>query len=268
MKKQDNMPPCIILCGGQGTRLRDVTELLPKPMVSIGSQPILWHIMKTYAAYGVKRFILCLGYKREIFINYFLNYHEHSADITISLGKEKNIQYHNSHEEEDWIVTLADTGADTQTGGRLYKAAKYLKDSDQDFFFTYGDAVADINIEELYKFHKKNNKEITMSAIHPPGRFGEIRLEQTNIVGFHEKPQTEEGLINGGYMVLKKTFIDKFMNNNPMLVFEDKPITSAVKDKQISAFTHNGFWQCMDTPREYQLLNNYWNSDNAPWKIW
>ena len=268
MRTPGIMPPCIILCGGMGTRLRDVTELLPKPMVPVGIQPIIWHIMKTYAHYGVNRFILCLGYKREVFIDYFLNYHERSTDITIKIGKNRDITYHNSHGEEGWEVTLANTGLKSQTGGRLYLASKYLEDKDEDFFFTYGDAVADIDIKKLYDYHKQENKDITVSAVHPAGRFGVMRVKDNNVEGFHEKPQTEKGLINGGFMVLKKTFIKKYMCADQMLVFEVNPMKIAVSEKQMSAYLHKGFWQCMDTQREHQLLNNLWDEGNALWKVW
>jgi len=260
--------PCIILCGGKGTRLRDVTELLPKPMVPIGTQPILWHIMKSYASYGVKRFILCLGYKRENFINYFLNYHERSTDITIKLGKDKNITYHSSHGEEDWEVTLAFTGTDTMTGGRVFKASKYLKESDKNFFLTYGDAVADIDIFKLYKFHCVNNKNITITAIRPGGRFGVVKLDGSSVDGFHEKPKSEGDLINGGFMVLKHSFVNEYLEEDDSLVFEQKPMQSAANDNQMSGYVHDGFWQCMDIQREYEYLNELWNNGEAPWKIW
>jgi glucose-1-phosphate cytidylyltransferase len=268
MDTKNQMPPCMILCGGMGTRLRDVTELLPKPMVPVGEQPIIWHIMKTYAAYGVKRFILCLGYKREVFIDYFLNYHERQTDVTIKLGKDKEITYHSSHGEEDWEVTLAFTGVNCMTGGRVYRGSRYLNNDDESFFLTYGDAVADVDIEKLLLLHDNENKDITVTAVHPAGRFGEMRLQDRDVIGFHEKPQTEKGLINGGFMVLKKSFINKYMTDNPQIIFEQDPMGSAVKDKQMVAYTHNGFWQCMDTQREHQILNDYWNEKRAPWKIW
>lgn len=259
------MPPCMILCGGQGTRLREITELLPKPLVPIGPQPILWHIMKSYAAFGVKRFILCLGYKKEAFVDYFLNYHERLTDITITLGKNKNIVYHSSHGEEDWEVTLVDTGDKTMTGGRIFKASKYLHKIDKDFFLTYGDAVANINIKNLYNHHKTKNKEITITAIHPKGRFGVINLKNENVISFSEKPAVETDLINGGFMVIKKSFINKYLQDQSSLTFEQEPLKNAVKNKQMSAFVHEGFWQCMDIQREHELLNKLWDEGNAPW---
>jgi glucose-1-phosphate cytidylyltransferase len=265
-KKTDReMPPAVILCGGYGTRLREVTEQLPKPMVPIGPQPILWHIMKTYASFGVKRFILCLGYKREIFIDYFLHYHAHVGDVTIKLGKGEHIAYHNFHQEEDWEVTLADTGLDDQTGSRIYKASKYLNEN-ENFFLTYGDAVADINIADLYEYHLKHKKSITITAVRPPGRFGEISIGPDNIVqGFAEKPQTSNGYVNGGFMVVNKKIINTYLSSEDQ-PFECIPIQSAAQNQDLTAFCHNGYWQCMDTAREYQLLIKLWNSGEAPWK--
>lgn len=260
-----NMPPAMILCGGQGTRLRDLTEVLPKPMVPVGFQPIVWHIMKTYASFGVRRFILCLGYKRESFIDYFLSYHARGCDITLGLGREGKIQYHGSHGEEDWEVTLADTGEKTMTGARVARAAKYLRPEDKDVFLTYGDGLANIDINKLYKHHQSHEMALTVSAVHPAGRFGEMKLESDRVTGFHEKPQTEAGLINGGYMVLRKKFIEKYLNTSQELILEQEPMRSAAQHGQMSAFVHEGFWQCMDTAREHQMLTQLWESGKAPW---
>ena len=266
---QTCMPPTMILCGGQGTRLRDVTELLPKPMVPVGPQPIVWHIMKTYASFGVRRFILCLGYKRETFIDYFLNYHARATDITVKLGQKKQITYHGSYGEEDWEVTLVDTGDKTMTGGRIARAAKYLKDADEDFFLTYGDAVSDVNISALLKQHKLGNKGLTVTAVHPAGRFGEMNIVGDDVVGFDEKPQTEDGFINGGFMVMKKAAAHKYLSTASELVFEQEPARDILADSEMQAYKHDGFWQCMDTQREHALLNKLWDSGNAPWtKNW
>lgn len=266
---QEKLPPLIILCGGQGTRLRNVTELLPKPMVQIGSQPIVWHIMKTYAAFGVKRFILCLGYKREAFIEYFLNYHAIATDITIKLGRKQNITYHGSNGEEDWEVTLADTGDSAMTGCRVFRASRYLKDRDENFFLTYGDAVANVDISGLYQSHLENKKLMTVTAVHPAGRFGEMTFSNGIVSGFHEKPQTGDGFINGGYMVVKRDFISSYLEDDNGLTLEDAPMRSAVRDGEMAAFEHDGFWQCMDTSREFNMLNEMWLSGNAPWtKNW
>ena len=268
MKKlnEKTMPPCMILCGGLGSRLRDVTELLPKPMVPIGPQPIVWHIMKTYASFGVRRFILCLGYKSEVFIDYFLNYHERMSDFTISLNKNKKIVYHRSHhDEEDWEVTLAFTGIKTMTGGRVYQASKYLREQDTDFFLTYGDAVANVNFQKLYETHKRNNREITVTAVSPPNRYGILSIEEDAVTQFTEKPHSDKDLINGGFMVLKQTFVKKYIPDDTSIVFEKQPMMNAVADNQMSASFHSGFWQCMDVQREHEMLNKLWDQGNAPW---
>ena len=268
-KNKDLMPPAIILCGGQGTRLRDVTELLPKPMVPVGPQPIIWHIMKSYAAFGVKRFILCLGYKRETFIDYFINYHARATDITIKLNQKNQITYHGTSGEEDWEVTLVDTGDKTMTGGRIARAAKYLKDSDKEFFLTYGDAVSDVDIAALLKQHRLEDKLLTVTAVHPAGRFGEMSIADNKVVGFDEKPQTEDGFINGGFMLMNKDSIDKYLSTSVDLIFEQEPMRAILADGEMQAYKHNGFWQCMDTAREHALLNQLWDSGSAPWtKNW
>lgn len=269
MDIKNTMPPAMILCGGQGTRLRDVTELLPKPMVPVGPQPIVWHIMKNYAAFGVKRFILCLGYKREVFINYFMNYHARATDITIRFGQKNKITYHGTYGEEDWEVTLVDTGDKTMTGGRVTRAAKYLKDTDEDFFLTYGDAVADINISASLEKHRLGDKSLTVTAVHPAGRFGEMSIDNDKVVGFHEKPQTEDGFINGGFMVMETQAVGKYLSPAADLVFEQKPMRKILADGEMQVYKHDGFWQCMDTQREHALLNQLWDSGNAPWaKNW
>ncbi len=264
------MPPVMILCGGQGTRLRDVTELLPKPMVPVGPQPILWHIMKSYAAFGVTRFILCLGYKREAFTNYFLNYHARASDITIKLGKEQEIIYHGSHGEEEWEVTLADTGDRTMTGGRIARAAKYLKPEDKEFFLTYGDAVADIDIGAELQQHRKLGKALTVAAVHPAGRFGQLTMDDAhNVERFEEKPQAEQGFINGGYMIADRSLPERYLSTDESLVFETGPMNKILADSEMTAYPHDGFWQCMDTAREHAMLNELWDQRVAPWvKFW
>lgn len=261
----NEMPPLMILCGGKGTRLRDVTELLPKPMVPIGEQPILWHIMRSYAAFGVKRFILCLGYKRECFVDYFLNFQANSSDLTVRLGHHQSITYHDQAVEADWEVTLANTGIDTMTGGRVAIAAKHLKPTDTTFFLTYGDAVSDIDIAASLALHRRAGKQITVAAVHPEGRFGEIHLKDGQVHGFEEKPARVEGHINGGFMVLEKSFVSRYLETDKDLFFEQAPMRQAIADNQMAAFPHDGFWQCMDTPREYQLLNELWKNGTAPW---
>lgn len=268
--ENNGMPPAMILCGGQGTRLRDVTELLPKPMVPIGPQPIVWHIMKGYASFGVRRFILCLGYKREAFINYFLNYHARATDITLRLGERSEVTYHGGHGEEDWEVTLADTGDRTMTGGRIARAAKYLKEEDENFFLTYGDAVADINMDALLSTHREADKLLTVSAVHPAGRFGDLVMDDAGTVQtFREKPKTEAGVINGGFMVARREMVGQYLSTSGDLVFEQEPMNRIVDAGQMGAYEHTGFWQCMDTSREHAMLTDLWNSGQAPWaRVW
>ena len=210
MQKKE-MPPVMILCGGKGTRLREVTELLPKPMVPIGEQPILWHIMKIYAAFGCRRFILCLGYKREAFVDFFTNYHLRMSDATITLGHDPTITFHESVPESDWEVTLVGTGLDTMTGGRVARAAKYLRPEDHTFFLTYGDGVADVDIAAVLAAHKRAKRLITVTAVHPPARFGEMILKGNRVAAFEEKPLRSTGYINGGYMVLDRAFVTKYL---------------------------------------------------------
>ncbi len=264
-----DMPPVMILCGGKGTRLRDVTELLPKPLVPIGEYPIVWHVMKSYAAFGVKRFILCLGYKREEFVDYFLNYRSRVNDITVHLGNHGSIEIHANDHHEDWQVTLANTGLETMTGGRILRAGKYLQPQDEDFFLTYGDGVADLNVAEELDFHRRHQKLLTCTAVHPAARFGELQLADDQVLRFEEKPAQVDGYINGGFMVLKKVFLQKYLLENNDQFFEMEPMRKAVHDGQMIAFRHEGFWQCMDNPREYQLLNELWQKGQAPWtKYW
>lgn len=265
-KHAPDMPPVVLLCGGQGTRLRDVAELVPKPMVQVGPHPIVWHIMKMYAAHGVKRFILCLGYKREVFIDYFMNYHARAADVTLRLGKVNDVVYHATQDAIDWEVTLADTGDRTMTGGRVARASKYLKPEDKEFFLTYGDAVSDVDISAALAFHRKNAKALTVTAVHPAGRFGEMHLDDAGqVLGFSEKPQTEQGFINGGFMVANREILDRYLNMDSGLVFEQEPMQAIQKDGEMSAYRHHGFWQCMDNAREYQLLNDLWDNGQRPW---
>lgn len=264
------MPPVIILCGGQGTRLREVTELLPKPMVPIGEYPIVWHIMKCYAAFGVRKFILCLGYKQETFIDYFANYRLRNSDLRITLGTQSKIEYLNANTENDWEITLARTGLNTMTGGRVRQAMKYLPDNQREFFLTYGDGVADIDIGKLLDFHRNSGKLLTLSAVHPAARFGKMELDGDTVTGFSEKTGGGAEYINGGYMVVNTEFIGRFLNNNDAdCFFEQRPVSEAVAAGETAAYRHEGFWQCMDNPREYALLNNLWRQKRTPWtKYW
>ena len=264
-----NNMAAMILCGGKGTRLRDVTELLPKPMVPIGEQPILWHIMKSYAAFGVRKFILCLGYKREVIADYFVNYQMRTSDATVTLGRAPQITFHNETDESGWEVTLAGTGLESMTGERVFRAAKYLPEDQEDFFLTYGDGVADLDIAALYNHHRQSGKLLTISAVHPEPRFGEMLLDGDTVRGFEEKPPQADGYINGGFMVMNRNFIPRYLADDPAQFLERTPMARCAADGQMQAYRHEGYWQCMDNQREYHLLNDLWNSGNAPWtKYW
>ncbi len=254
----------IILCGGLGTRLREETEYRPKPMVPIGGQPILWHIMKSYAKHGFKDFVLCLGYKGEVIKDYFRNYLWNRSDVTLKLGRNPQITYHNSHEEEDWTVTLLETGQNTQTGGRLQRAMQHI--GPEDVLFTYGDGLTDSDISASVKFHQQQKALVTLTAVQPAGRFGELSLEGDLVNSFQEKPLQETGFINGGYMVLDKSVVEYLTGD--ACSFEQEPLQTIAKANKMSAYIHQGFWQCMDTYREQQMLDKMWNEGTAPWRTW
>ena len=254
----------VIFCGGLGTRLREETEFRPKPMVPIGERPILWHIMKTYARYGHKEFILCLGYKGEVIKEYFRNYHWNTSDVTLSLGPRPDINYLNQHDEEDWVVTMIDTGQATQTGGRLKRILPFIKDDN--FLLTYGDGVTDSDINKSIAFHKQQQKILTITAVHPASRFGDLEIRGTIVSAFKEKVEKQASFINGGFFVVNKK-IGNYLTDDTC-VFEQEPLNRLASEEQIVAYLHGGFWQCMDTYREQQLLTAMWNSGKAPWKVW
>ena len=254
----------VILCGGLGTRLREETEFRPKPMVPIGERPILWHIMKSYAHHGFTQFVLCLGYKGETIKEYFRNYQWNTSDVTLKLGARPQIKYHNQHSEEDWTVTLVDTGQTTQTGGRLKRVLPHI-DSDT-FLLTYGDGVTDSNIRESVRFHRRHRSLLTITAVQPPGRFGDLVLEGDAVTGFQEKPMHGENYINGGFFVVDKR-IGEYLTDDGC-VLEQEPMSRLAREGKLRAYKHAGFWQCMDTYREQQLLTGLWNSGRAPWKVW
>ncbi len=255
----------VILCGGLGTRLREETEYRPKPMVPVGGRPILWHIMKHYAHHGHREFVLCLGYKGEVIKDYFRNYHWNTSDVTLRLGRVPKITYHTHHDEEDWTVTLLDTGLETQTGGRLRRALAHIED--ERFLFTYGDGVTDSPINESIAFHQAHGATATLTAVRPSGRFGELAMDGTTITAFSEKPEREQAFISGGFMVLNRA-IGNYLEGADSCVFEKSPLERLAREGQLKAYQHHGFWQCMDTYREQQLLEKMWTSGNAPWKTW
>ena len=249
----------IILAGGFGTRFSEYTNTIPKPMISIGGKPILWHIMQTYAKFGHKDFYLALGYKAELIKDYFLNYRSLNANFTIELGSG-NILSHQL-DQVDWKVTLVDTGDKTMTGGRLKRMKEFI--GDEPFMLTYGDGVTDINLDEVLKFHRSHGKLVTMSAVRPAARFGELELEGDVVRSFKEKPQMHEGWINGGFFIIEPKFFD-FIDDDSTLL-EREPLEKATKLGELMAYKHKGFWHCMDTKRDHDLLESLWRS-GAPWK--
>jgi glucose-1-phosphate cytidylyltransferase len=255
----------VILCGGLGTRLREETEYRPKPMVPIGGRPILWHIMKHYALHGHKEFILCLGYKGEVIKDYFLNYQQNTSDLTLKLGATPSVTYHTQHAEEDWTVTLLDTGLETQTGGRLRKALQHI--TDETFMLTYGDGVSAHDINASVAFHRRHGGIATVTAVNPAGRFGELAMDGETVTGFHEKPDREKAFISGGFFVLNRSVGD-YLGSEDGCVFEREPLERLSVEGELKAFCHDGFWQCMDTHREQMMLEKMWQSGDAPWKVW
>jgi glucose-1-phosphate cytidylyltransferase len=254
--------PVVILCGGMGTRLREETEYKPKPMVEIGGRPILWHIMKIYAHYGFREFIICLGYKGAMIKEYFLNYEVMCNDCTVHLGKENMISYQSHHEEQNFKVSLVETGLNTMTGGRIKRIESFIKTDN--FMVTYGDGLADINIKELIKFHNSHGKLATLTATLAQSRYGILNLSENNQVqSFREK--VEKDWINGGFFVFNRKLFD-YLDND--CVLERAPLEKLATDGQLMAFSHEGFWIGMDTYREYEMLNNMWDLGNAPWKVW
>jgi len=252
----------VILAGGLGTRLSEETALKPKPMVEVGGMPILWHIMKSYSYHGVNDFIVCLGYKGYVIKEFFANYFLHMSDVTFDM-EHNSMEVHQAA-AEPWRVTLVNTGVKTMTGGRLKRVAKYL--DEDDFCFTYGDGVSDIDIGALIKFHKSHGTLATVTSVQPPGRFGSLEINGTVVTGFIEKPHGDGGMINGGFFVLSPKVIDYI--DDDITTWEQEPLKNLAHMGQLSAFNHNGFWQPMDTLRDKILLEKLWLDGNAPWKVW
>ena len=253
----------VILAGGLGTRISEETHLKPKPMIEIGGKPILWHIMKMYSAHGVNDFVICCGYKGYVIKEYFANYFLHMSDVTFDM--EHNSMEVHHRKAEPWRLTLVDTGDETLTGGRLKRVADYVKNEDA-FCFTYGDGVSDVDITKEIAFHKQHKKLATVTAVQPPGRYGALQLNGSNVEGFSEKPRGDGGLINGGFFVLSPKCIDLIADDQSS--WEGEPLVRLASDGQLMAFEHNGFWQPMDTLREKNLLEDLWAAGKAPWKIW
>ncbi|MFW9856159.1 MAG: glucose-1-phosphate cytidylyltransferase [Candidatus Thorarchaeota archaeon] len=260
----------VILCGGKGTRIREVSDNIPKPMVPIGNYPILWHIMNLYAYYGYNDFVLCLGHLSWQIKNYFLNFKAKIGDFTLHLDKPWDIEYQNNLKMDcDWKITFAETGENAETGARIFKIQRYVKNDDH-FMMTYGDGLSDVNIRELIKFHLSHGKVGTVTGVRPTGRFGEIEVGDHNqVLTFHEKPQTTGGRINGGFFVFDTKRISKYLADRESLNFERESLKQLAQDGNLMMFPHDGFWQPMDTYREYKLLNDLWKEGmmkgDVPW---
>ncbi len=254
----------VLLAGGFGTRISEETTLTPKPLIEIGGKPILWHIMKMYSAHGIRDFVICCGYKGYLIKEYFANYFLHTSDVTFDIQRnEMEVHQRNA---EPWRVTLIDTGEETMTGGRLKRIASYLEE-EEIFCLTYGDGVSDVNITELIKFHRDHGLQATITAIHPPGRFGALDIHSDQrVTSFKEKPIGDGGMINGGFFVLSPKVLD--LIEGDQTTWEREPLELLAKADQLKAYRHEGFWQCMDTLRDKKLLAELWNSGKAPWKVW
>jgi len=249
----------MILAGGLGTRLAEFTEMIPKPMVPVGGKPILWHIMRLYAAFGHRDFLVALGYKANLVKDYFLNYYSLSSDFTVELGT--GAVEHHASDQVDWRVTLADTGLETMTGGRVRRLRQWV--GSETCFLTYGDGVADVDLAALLEFHQAHGKMVTVTAVHPGARFGELGLEEDRVVTFKEKPQVGQGWINGGFFVLEPGFFDLIEGDQTVL--EKEPLERAAAAGELMAYRHDGFWHCMDTKRDRDVLEDLWRSGEAPW---
>jgi len=253
----------VILAGGLGTRISEETDLKPKPMIEIGGKPILWHIMKMYSVHNVHEFIICCGYKGYVIKEYFANYFLHQSDVTFDMSNNTMEVHH--ERAEPWKVTLVDTGEDSMTGGRLKHIEKYIE-NEEEFFFTYGDGVSDLNITESLNFHRSHNKLATLTATYPPGRFGALDIIEGQISRFKEKPKGDGALINGGFFVLSPKVLEYIENHST--IWEQHPINQLAEDGELMAFEHHGFWQPMDTLRDKNYLEELWSKQKAPWKVW
>ena len=255
------MLKAVILAGGLGTRISEESHIRPKPMIEIGGRPILWHIMKIYSSHGINDFIICCGYRGYLIKEYFANYFLHMSDVTFDMANNK-MKVHRQR-AEDWNVTLIDTGELTQTGGRVKRIQDYLNET---FCLTYGDGLSDINIKKLVKFHKDQGCEATISAVQPSGRFGALEVEENRVTKFLEKPRGDGQWVNGGFMVCEPSIINRITNDETIL--EKRPLIGLAKDKKLAVLKHNGFWAAMDTLRDKKYLDDLWESNAAPWKIW
>lgn len=255
----------VILCGGAGTRLREETEFRPKPMVNIGPRPILWHIMKYFSQFGFNDFVLALGYKGEMIKNYFCHYELMNNDVTIELGQPEKMHIHHSHDEAGWKITLADTGEKTLKGARLKRVERYI--ADETFMMTYGDGIADVDINALLAFHRAHGKLVTVTGINPASRFGELKIDGDQVSSFSEKPQNGEGIVNGGFFIMNRAIFG-YLSPDESCDLEVGALEQIARDGQLMVYRHRGFWACMDTLRDMEYLNRIWDSGMAKWKIW
>ncbi len=255
----------VILCGGMGTRLREETEFRPKPMVEIGGRPILWHIMKIFSHYGHNDFVLALGYKGEVIKEYFYHYALVNNDVTVRLGRQRLVEIHPNEEEDEWMVTLVNTGAQALKGARLKRVEKYVRD--ETFLVTYGDGVGNVDIGRLLAFHRQHGKIATLTGVRPPSLFGELQVREGRAVLFVEKPQTSSGLINGGFFVFNRKIFD-YVADDDGCDFEKGPLEKVAADGELMVYTHDGEWACMDTYRDLEYLNQLWRTRRAFWKVW
>ncbi len=259
----------LILCGGMGTRLREQTETRPKPMIDVGGSPILLHIMKLYAHHGFADFVLCLGYKGNIIREYFLNYESMNCDFTVELGKRSSVEFHAQHEKRDEVnmkVTLAETGEQSMTGARVKRGSRYVTPGET-FCVTYGDGVSNVDLQRALAFHRAHGKLATVTGVRPPSRFGELQLDGQRVLSFSEKPQLQTGLINGGFFFFESDFL-RYITNEVSCVLEREPLERCAADGQLMVYEHSGYWQCMDTFRDWESLEKQWQSGQAPWKVW
>ena len=261
--------PVMILCGGLGTRLREASEKLPKPLVDIGGKPILWHIMKLYSSHGYRRFVLCLGYKSELIKRYFLDYQAEVFDFTLHMADAHRREFHNSFGGEDWEVTFVETGLLSGTGARIRRAAPYLNGAST-FMLTYGDGIGDVDLTRLLERHRAGGRTGTVTAVHPSSRYGEMKLDSnlTVVSEFNEKPTRADGWVSGGFFAFEQSFIHDYLDEDPDLSLERKPLQRLASDGQLSVNPHDGFWMGMDTFRDWTELNQLWDRGEAPWRVW
>jgi len=258
----------VILCGGYGTRLGTTSGDLPKPMIPVGGKPVLWHIMRGFAHWGFREFVLCLGYRSDLIKQYFLNLSSMVEDVTIDYGSGTAPIIHTRPDEHDWMVTLAETGLDSMTGHRVWQSQRFIPDDDDVFAMTYGDGVCDVDFRDVVRFHRAHRRLATVTAVHPPGRFGELAIGSRSVVTeFNEKPQVSAGWISGGFFVFSRRIFDR-LPSDPSLMLEREPLRQLAREGELMAYEHEGFWFCIDTPRDYQQMSEMWASRRAPWAVW